>query len=114
MYVEGAEAAFPDGARLEYRIATGDMYFDGDRSQALGTSLWVIEPDGSRKPLANDFIIYVEFNVAALNLKSTILAVIGISSSTSKRTALLSLVGTLPSYAGGYALAVVFARHLFK
>ena len=62
------EVAFPDGARLEYRVQKGDMYFDGDHSQALGRTLWVIEPDGSRSLLANGFILYMDLTVAARNL----------------------------------------------
>ena len=63
------EVAFPTGARLEYRVQKGDMYFDGDHSQALGRTLWVIEPDGSRNLLANGFILYMDLTVAARNLE---------------------------------------------
>ena len=62
------DVAFPAGARLEYRVQKGDMYFDGDHSQALGRTLWVIEPDGSRSLLANGFILYIDLTVAARNL----------------------------------------------
>src|SRR6266568_5334546 len=65
-----AKAAFPPGARLEYRIETGDMYIDGDRGQALGRSLWVIKPDGTRELLVRGFNIYVDFELANLHLKS--------------------------------------------
>jgi hypothetical protein len=175
------EAAFPAGARLEYRIEMGDMYFDGDRGERLGCSLWVIEPDGGRKLLARDFNLYVDFNLAALNLKRagipfevsrvydgpngqhlesditptlarsrhqlpiaflvgtsslwlgalagffirdiwivtglgtvafTVFAIAATRLNVSKRTAFLKLIATLPSYAGGYALAVVCVRHL--
>jgi hypothetical protein len=63
------EVAFPTGARLEYRVQKGDMYLDGDHSQALGRTLWVIEPDGSRNLLANGFILYMDLTVAARNLE---------------------------------------------
>src|SRR5271168_1291918 len=53
------ETAFPAGARLEYRVEKGDMLFDGDHSQSLGRSLWVIEPDGSRVLLATGFVLYM-------------------------------------------------------
>jgi hypothetical protein len=63
------EAAFPAGARLEYRVQRGDMYFDGDHSQPLGRTLWVIEPDGGRSLLATGFVLYMSLTVAARNLK---------------------------------------------
>lgn len=66
---ETAEAAFPPGSRLEYRIQKGDMYFADDHSQALGRTLWVIEPDKSRTLLASGFILYLDFTVAARNLQ---------------------------------------------
>jgi hypothetical protein len=68
---EVKEAAFPVGARLEYRVRKGDMYFDGDHSQALGRTLWVIEPNGSRILLADGFILYISLTVAAKNLEKT-------------------------------------------
>ena len=52
-------AAFPPGARSEYRVETGDMYFDGDRGITLARSLWVIEPDGIKKLLVRDFLLFV-------------------------------------------------------
>jgi hypothetical protein len=63
------EAAFPAGARLEYRVQKGDMYFDGDRSQSLARTLWVIAPDGSKDLLASGFILYLSLTAAARNLK---------------------------------------------
>src|ERR1700678_2204272 len=66
---ESTDAAFPPGSRLEYRIQKGDMYFAGDHSQALGRTLWVIEPDGSRRLLASGFILYLDLTVAARNLQ---------------------------------------------
>ena len=45
------------------------MYFDGDHSQALGRTLWVIEPDGSRNLLASGFVLYMDLTVAARNLE---------------------------------------------
>lgn len=176
------EAAFPPGARLEYHIETGDRYFDGDRGQRLGCSLWVIEPDGTKNLLARDFIL-MDSNAAASTLKSaaipfrivrvydgpngqhvetdvtptvsrsrlqlpvalfvgtsslwlgaltgffirnigsviavgtaafTVLAISVMYSSVSKRTAFLKLIATLPSFAGGYAFAVVCARYIFR
>jgi len=63
------EAAFPSGARLEYRVQQGDMYFDGDHSQSLGRTLWVIAPDGSKGLPASGFTIYMSLPFAARNLK---------------------------------------------
>lgn len=63
------EAAFPAGARLEYLIQKGDMYFDGDHSQSLGATLWVIEPNGGKSLLASGFVLYMSLTVAARNLK---------------------------------------------
>lgn len=63
------EAAFPPGATLEYRVEKGDMFFDGDHSQSLGRTLWVIEPDGSRSLLATGFVLYMSLTVAAGNLE---------------------------------------------
>ncbi len=66
---EAKEAAFPSGARLEYRVQKGDMYFDGDHSQSLGRTLWVVAPDGSKNMLASGFILYMSLPVAARNLR---------------------------------------------
>jgi len=176
-----AEAAFPAGSRLEYRIETGDRYIDGDRGQVLGRSLWVIEPDGTKELLVRGFTIYVQPDVAASNLKRAgipfrvlktydgpngqhietdvavtvarsrlqfrvalilgtsslwlgalagffirdigavvvvgvaafvALAVAAICTGFSKRTTLINLVAALPTYAAGYALAVVCVRHV--
>src|ERR1700676_1526851 len=65
------ETAFPAGARLEYRVQKGDMYFDGDHSQSLGRTLWVIEPDGNRSLLEDGFVLYISLTVAARNLKKS-------------------------------------------
>ena len=65
---EAREAAFPSGARLEYRVQKGDLYFDGDHSQSLGRTLWVIAPDGSKNLLASGFILYMSLPVAVRNL----------------------------------------------
>jgi hypothetical protein len=62
------EAAFPPGSRLEYRVQKGDMYLDGDHSQSLGRTLWVIAPDGSKNLLASGFTLYMSLTVAARNL----------------------------------------------
>jgi hypothetical protein len=45
------------------------LYFDGDHSQALGRTLWVVEPDGGRNLLASGFVLYMNLTVAARNLK---------------------------------------------
>jgi hypothetical protein len=66
---ETTVAAFPPGARVEYRVQKGDMYFGGDHSLELARTLWVIEPSGSRKLLASGFILYVDLTVAARNLE---------------------------------------------
>jgi hypothetical protein len=66
---EATESAFPSGTRLEYRVEMGDMFFDGDNSQALGRTLWAVQPNGSRKLLASDFILYINYLVAARNLR---------------------------------------------
>jgi hypothetical protein len=50
-------------------VQKGDMYFDGDHSQALGRTLWVIEPDGSTNLLASGFVLYMDLTVAARNLE---------------------------------------------
>jgi hypothetical protein len=63
------DVAFPAGARLEYRVQKGDMYFERDHSQALGRTLWVIGPDGSRNLLASGFVLYMDLAVAARNLE---------------------------------------------
>ena len=63
------DAAFPVGARLEFRAQKGDRYFGGDHSQYLGASLWVVEPGGSRTLLADGFVLYMSLTVAARNLK---------------------------------------------
>ena len=60
---EVKEVAFPDGARLEYRVQKGDMYFDRDHSQA------VVEPDGNKNLLASGFVLYMDLKVAARNLE---------------------------------------------
>ncbi len=62
-------ATFPPGSRVEYRVQRGDMYFAGDHGQALARTLWVIEPNGSRKLLASGFVIYINPLVAARNLE---------------------------------------------
>ena len=66
---EVKEVAFPDGARLEYRVQKGDMYFDRDHSQALERTLWVVEPDGNKNLLASGFVLYMDLKVAARNLE---------------------------------------------
>jgi len=66
---ETTGAAFPPGSRIEYRIQKGDMYFEGDHSQSMGRTLWVIEPSGSKKLLASGFVLYVSLPVASRNLK---------------------------------------------
>jgi hypothetical protein len=65
---EVKEVAFPSGARLEYRVQKGDMYFDGDHSQSLGRTLWVVAPDGSKVLLASGFVLYMSLPVALRNL----------------------------------------------
>ena len=67
---ETTTAAFPPGSRIEYRIQKGDMYFEGDRSQTIGRTLWVITPDGSRKRLVGGSVLYVSLTVASRNLGS--------------------------------------------
>ena len=63
------EATFPVGARLEFRAQKGDKYFDGDHSQYLGSTLWVVEPGGGRTLLADGFVLHISLTVAAKNLK---------------------------------------------
>jgi hypothetical protein len=65
---ETTVAAFSPGSRIEYRIQKGDMYFEGDRSQTLGRTLWVVAPDGSRKRLASGSVLYISLTVASRNL----------------------------------------------
>lgn len=64
-----AEAHFPIGASLEYRIETGDRYFTGDHGQVLRYSLWVIEPTGIRQQLLNS-AAYLNLRTAAANLET--------------------------------------------
>jgi hypothetical protein len=176
--VETTEAAFPPGARVEYRIQKGDMYFKGDHSQALERTLWVIEPEGSRKLLAKGFNLYVHLNAASRNLERhgipfrivgfyegtngepvetelsnlrsrlsvglllassnlwlgiiaglfvhsvgylvaigalafTLLAIATARSTGPGRTAFVRILSTFPTYAAGYAVAVVFAHYVF-
>ena len=47
------EAAFPIGSSLEYHIDTGDQYFTGDHGQFLKASLWIAEPNGTKRQLLN-------------------------------------------------------------
>jgi hypothetical protein len=175
------EAAFPAGARLEYRVEKGDMFFDGDHSQSLGRALWVIEPDGSRSLLATGFVLYMSLTVAERNLEKhgipfravsfykgkdgqiveegisiphsgtrfpaafflgtsnlwlgviaglfvsgvgyliaigaiafIVLATARLQSAASRRTAFLSIISTLPIYAAGYVVAVVFVRFVAR
>ncbi len=175
------EASFAAGATLEYRVEKGDMYFDGDHSQSLGRTLWVIEPDGSRTLLATGFVLYMNLAVAVRNLKKNgipfravsfykgkdgqivenaisisnsgapftsvlflglsnlwlgiiaglfvhrvayliaigavafmVLAAARLHSAASRRTAFLNIVSTLPIYAGGYAVTVVFVRFVAR
>ncbi len=175
------EAAFPAGARLEYRVQKGDMFFDGDYNQSLGRTLWVIEPDGNRSLLATGFVLYMSLTVAARNLEKrgipfrvvsfyqgkdgqtveegisishsgarftsalflgfsnlwlgiiaglfvhrvgyviaigavafVVLAMARVHSAASRRTAFLNIISTLPIYAAGYAVAVVFVRFVAR
>lgn len=48
------EAPFPMGGSLEYHIETGDQYFMGDHGQILKASLWITEPNGTKRQLLND------------------------------------------------------------
>jgi hypothetical protein len=61
--------AFPPGARLEYRVQRGDRFFEGDHIEAVGSSLWVIAPDGSKNLLASGYSLYMRLVAAARNLK---------------------------------------------
>ena len=40
------------------------MFFDGDHSQSIGRTLWVIEPDGNRTLLASGFVLYISLTAA--------------------------------------------------
>jgi len=159
----------------------GDLYFTGDHSLHLNSSLWVIRPDGSRELLAQGFTIYIHRRAAARNLEragipfkvvsfyqepngnvveneikiarsplssaSGILlgtsslwlgaltallthdlryvisiGVVGLCAlaiaitkgGSSKRSGLLKVLSIIPSYAGGYGLAVVVIWHMFR
>jgi hypothetical protein len=60
------------------------------------------------------FFIHNVWTVSVLGTAAfAIFATATLCSSASKRTALLKLIATLPSYAGGYAVAVVCVRYLF-
>jgi hypothetical protein len=65
---EATAAPFPPGSRIEYRIQKGDMYFEGDRSQTLGRTLWAVTADGTQKRLASGFVLYISLAVASRNL----------------------------------------------
>jgi hypothetical protein len=60
---------FQPGLDWSTALKKGDMYFDGDHSQSLGRTLWVIAPNGSRTLLADGFVLYISLTVAARNLK---------------------------------------------
>ena len=66
---ETTAATFSPGSRVEYRVERGDKYFAGDHGQVLARTLWVIEPNGSRKLMASGFVIYINLLVAARNLE---------------------------------------------
>ncbi len=179
-----ARASFPLGSSLECQIATGDSYLTGDHGMMLLTSLWIVQPDGTRHRLLSD-VIDVNLRTAVTNLRragvpfrvikvydgqegehtesdvtgryfqtsrrsrtpiSILLgtsslwmgalaagltrnvvyvaaigvlslvttAVVGLRSTASKRSALLKVATLIPSYAGGYAFAVVAAWYVFK
>ena len=179
-----AKASFPLGSSLECQIATGDRYFTGDHGERLLTSLWIVQPDGTRHCLLSD-VIDVNLQTTVTNLRRAGLpfpvikvydgqegehtetdvtgrylqtsrrsrtpisillgtsslwmgavaagltrnvvyvaaigvlsfvttAVVGLRSTASKRSALLNVATLIPSYAGGYALAVVAVWYIFK
>jgi len=63
------QTQFPPGSRIERRSEMGDLYFTGDHSLHLASSLWVIRPDGSKELLAQGFTVYVHRRAAARNLE---------------------------------------------
>lgn len=178
---ESTECAFPPGSHLEYRVEMGDRFFDGDHGQALGRTLWAVEPTGNRKLLARGFVLYVSLPLALRNLTKcgiplkavrfhkgvdakeieseipisnsplrlptelllglsplwlgaidgmfisrlsfivgvgllgfAALAIAGARSNNPTRARFLKVLSSLPTYAAGYAFAVVIVRFAFK
>jgi len=175
------QTEFPIGARLEYRQEKGDLYFAGDHSLHISSSLWVVRPDGGRESLAQGYSLYIHRRAAARNLEragvpfkivsfyqepnghvveddikirssplvSASAFLLGTSSiwlgaltaflthelryiilvgavglcvlasalmkgGSSKRSGLIKVLSIIPSYAGGYGVAVVVVWHLFR
>jgi len=106
---EVKDAAFPAGARLEYRVQKGDMYFDGDHSQALGRTLWVIGPDGSKSLLASGFVLYMSLTVAARNLKERGIPFRAVSFYEAKDGQVVEKEITIPRSGARFALGLALA-----
>jgi hypothetical protein len=60
--------------------------------------------------IAGLFVHRLGYLVAIGTVAFTVLAVAGVYSAASRRTGFLNVISTLPSYAAGYAVAVVFVR----
>lgn len=104
---EVREVAFPSGARLEYRVQKGDMYFDGDHSQPLGRTLWVIAPDGSKNLLASGFILYMSLPAAARNLNKRGIPFRAVSFYESKDGQVVEQEISLPQSRARFTTAIV-------
>jgi hypothetical protein len=182
--VSGAQAPFPEGAKLEYQKETGDRYFTGDHGLYVAGALWIVAQGGARQKLFDLIGIFprkmllsltqagipcravniyngqdgehTEIDITAqfaespgredsrflgvllgtssiwLGVITAILVrnsgyVIGIGVlgyivfaaiqlrwSPTKRSAAVGLLATVPSFAGGYAIAVIAVWYLFK
>lgn len=106
---EVKDAAFPAGSRLEYRVQKGDMYFDGDHSQALGRTLWVIGPDGSKTLLASGLVLYMNLTVAARNLKERGIAFRAVSCYEAQDGQVVEKEITIPQSGAQFALGLALA-----
>ena len=65
-----SEAFFPDGARVECHVETGDRYFTEDHGQFLRKSLWIVAPNGTKQKLI-DYADRVSLRRMAINLPNS-------------------------------------------
>jgi hypothetical protein len=64
--------------------------------------------------IAGLFVHKLDYLVAIATVAFTVLALARVHSAVSRRTAFLNIISTLPSYAAGYAVAVVFVRFIAR
>jgi hypothetical protein len=62
-----AEAPFPAGSCLEYRVESGDRYFTGDHGQVLARTFWAVAPNGARHQLLDSAAV-LNLGITAANL----------------------------------------------